>query len=140
LTSFLDAGKGLYIEGCDFAAQNDTTQLLQRFGCILGGGGLPKDSGNVNILIGQSSSPVNELEFGYPFRQDPDHFADYLVPQLGIPMFKSQESLTRGVCWSGSSNKYRAICSAIIFGGLKETTNNKNELMLRYLNYLYKRS
>jgi len=139
LTEFLDAGKGLYIEGCDFAAQNDTTQLLQRFGCAFGDGGLPKDSGNVSMIIGQSSSPVNGLEFGYPFKQDPDNFVDYLTPQSGIPMFKSQDSLTRVVCWSGSSNNYRAICSAIIFGALKEAANNKNELMLRYLNYLYKR-
>ncbi|MEO0123385.1 MAG: hypothetical protein ABIL69_05205 [candidate division WOR-3 bacterium] len=139
MTEFLDSGKGLYIEGCDFVGLSDTTQLLRRFGCVFGGDGLPMDSGNVKLLIGQSASIVDSFSFGYLYRQGPDHLVDKLIPQEGTVLFKDQDSIVRVACWSGNSNNYRAICSTIIFGALVDSLNNKNELMLRYLNYLYKR-
>ncbi|MCX7994312.1 MAG: hypothetical protein N3A65_00850 [candidate division WOR-3 bacterium] len=139
MNQFLDAGKGLYIEGCDFVAHNDTTQLVRKFGCLLGGGGLPKDSSNVDILIGQQSSIVDSLSFGYLHRQGPDNLVDYLIPQAATVLFKDQDSLVRVVCWSGNSGNYRAICSSVIFGALVDSLYSKNELMLRYLDYLYKR-
>lgn len=121
-------------------AHNDTTQLVMKFGCVLGGGGLPKDSGNVNVVVGQSSTIVENLFYNYLYMKEPDNFVDYLIPQGGVTLFKSQDSLARVVCWTGSSGNYRAICSAVIFGALSDTLNNKNELMFRYLNYLYKRN
>ncbi|MEO0156724.1 MAG: hypothetical protein ABIL07_06390 [candidate division WOR-3 bacterium] len=120
-------------------AQNDTTELVKKFGCSFGDGGLPMDSGNVNILIGQSSTIVDSLFYGYLYKKGPDHFVDYLISQGGTVLFKDQDSLARVVCWSGNANNYRAICSTIIFGALIDSLNNKNELMLKYLNYLYKR-
>ncbi len=121
-------------------AHNDTTQLVMRFGCILGGGGLPMDSGNVNVVTGQSATIVENLFYNYLYMKGPDNFVDYLIPQGGTTLFKSQDSLARIVCWAGNSDNYRAICSTIIFGALKDSLNNKNELMRRYLNYLYKRN
>ncbi len=97
------------------------------------------DSGNVNIVIGQSGSIAEGFVFGYLYQQGPDNFVDNLIPQQGTGLFKSQDSLIRAVCWSGPAGNYRAICSSVIFGALQDSLNTKNDLMLGYIDYLYKR-
>ncbi|UCC12438.1 MAG: T9SS type A sorting domain-containing protein [candidate division WOR-3 bacterium] len=134
LAAFLNSGKGLYIEGCDFGAQNQGTPLYNMFGTTFQDPGAPV--GNVSSVTGQSGSLVDGMFFSYLYEDNPDRFVDILTPNGGSLLFESQDSSGRTILYSGPSDSYRAINSSIIFSGLRDSTHTKLELMSMYMDYL----
>jgi hypothetical protein len=136
LISFLDSGKGLYIEGTDFGYDNSTTALYQRFGCSYNGDGNPNSTGNVQYVNGQSGSFADALSYDYLYQQLVDNYVDILGSTGGTLFFRSQDNLGRAVNYNGPSNTQRAIHSAVVFGALRNGTDTKITLMDIYMNYL----
>lgn len=136
LIDFLDQGKGLYIEGCDFAAHNNGTAFFQRFGCAFVSNGNPATTGNVSSVTGQAGSIVEGKGYSYLYQQPPDAYVDDIDASGGAVIFQCQANCGRAVSYAGPGGTYRAICSAFLFGGLREGTNTKTELLGIYLNYL----
>lgn len=133
LINFLNAGKGLYIEGCDFGFDNYTTQLYQKFGCTYLGDG--NSSGNVSSVTGQSSTIVEGKSYDYLYGQGPDFYVDYIGANGGTIFFTSQDNRGRAVNYDGGGT-YRSIHSTSIFGALRNGTYDKDELMGIYMDYL----
>ena len=136
LVDFLDNGKGLYIEGADFAASNNGTPLFEMFGCTYVDNGMPADTGNVSSITGQFGSIVDGKTYSYLYKEPPDNFVDYISANGGTIIFKSQDSLGRAVMYSGPSNNYRTIHSSFVFSALRDGLHTKEQLMDIYLNYL----
>jgi microcystin-dependent protein len=134
LINFLNAGKGLYIEGCDFGYDNRNTPLYPMFGCAYVGDG--SSSGNVQSVTGQSSTFADGLNYNYLYQQGPDFYVDYISAVNGTIFFKSQDNQGRAVNYNGTAGDYRAIHSTFIFGALRNGTYNKTELMATYMDYL----
>jgi len=137
LTNFLESGKGLYIEGCDFGLYNDTTELYQKFGCKFISDGNYSTIGNVNNVTGTTGSITSGSNFTYLYQQEPDNYVDVIDADSGTIIFRSQDSYGRAISYGGSTNSYRAIHSSFIFGALRDGANTKEELMAIYLNYLH---
>lgn len=134
LAAFLNAGKGLYIEGCDFGAHNQGTELYNMFGTTFKLPGAPV--GNVSMVTGQPGSLLDGLFFSYLYENNPDRSVDILEPDQGSLLFESQDSSGRVILYSGPTDNYRAINSSIIFGGLRDSINTKLDLMSMYMDYL----
>lgn len=92
--------------------------------------------GNVSSVTGQSGSLVDGMFYSYLYENNPDRFVDKLTPNGGSLLFESQDSSGRTLLYSGPADTYRAINSSIIFGGLRDSTHTKLELMNMYLDYL----
>jgi len=76
------------------------------------------------------------LSYGYLYGQGPDSFVDLINENGGTLFFEDQSTRGRAIVYDGPSEEYRAIHSTFIFGALRDGTNNKNELMYAYVNYL----
>ena len=136
LIDFLQTGKGLYIEGPDFSAENQFGPLHPMFGCAFVEHGYPSATGNVITLEGQDGTFAAGLEYGYLYQEGPDNSVDVIEENGGTLLFKSQEDNGRVVYYSGPSSNYRAVHSTVIFGALKNDVNTKDELMNSYMDYL----
>lgn len=136
LVAFLNQGKGLYIEGSDFGYSNSTTQLYQMFGCAYVGNGNPYTTGNVNTLAGQVSTIVEGKDYLYLYQNWPDQYVDLIDATDGTLLYLSQDGNGRAVEYEGPGNSYRAVHSTFTFGGLRDGSSTKKELMALYLNYL----
>lgn len=136
MISFLDSGKGLYIEGTDFGYNNSSTALYQRFGCSYVGDGNPSTTGNVQYVDGQSGSFADALTYDHLYQQLVDNYVDILGSTGGTLFFRSQDNQGRAVNYNGSGNTQRAIHSAVVFGALRNGADTKVALMDIYVNYL----
>ena len=136
MISFLDTGKGLYIEGTDFGYNNSSTALYQRFGCSYLSDGNPSSTGNVQYVNGQSGSFADALSYDHLYQQLVDNYVDVLGSTGGTLFFKSQDNQGRAVNYNGPSNTQRAIHSAVVFGALRNGADTKITLMDIYMNYL----
>ena len=136
MISFLDSGKGLYIEGTDFGYDNSSTALYQRFGCSYVGDGNPSSTGNVQYVNGQTGSFADALSYDHLYQQLVDNYVDILGSTGGTLFFRSQDNQGRAVNYNGPSNAQRAIHSAVVFGALRNGSDTKVTLMDIYMNYL----
>ncbi len=134
LEAFLNSGKGLYIEGCDFGAHNQGTPLYNMFGTTWQDPGAPV--GNVSSVTGQPGSLLDGMFYSYLYEDFPDRFVDILEPNEGTLLFASQDASGRVILYSGPTDNYRALNSSIIFGGLRDSIHTKLELMNMYMDYL----
>lgn len=136
MTAFLDQGKGLYIEGTDFGPYNRFTELYPYFGCTWLGDGEPMIPGNVVDLTGVPGTLFENVSFDYLYQDSPDNFVDFIGQDNGLVFFESQDSKGRAVYYGGNDDSYRAIHSAILFGGIRNGIHTKTDLMALYMNYL----
>ncbi len=136
MINYLQSGKGLYIEGTDFGAENHNEQLFPMFGCTFMDRGSTSLLGNVISVIGQDGSFAADMYYGYLYQRGPDSFVDEIEENGGTLFFKSQDSKGRAVYYGGPSNNYRAIHSTVIFGALRNGGNTKDDLMDIYMDYL----
>lgn len=136
MIDFLDAGKGVYIEGANFSSHNEGSPLYGKLGTKLTGVGNFWQTGNIQAVSGQTSSLVDGLDYNYLYQQPPDNLLDYIESDGGTILFKSQDGLGRAVSYKGLSNTYRAIHITFIFGALINGTHSKNDLMETYMDYL----
>ena len=136
MISFLDSGKGLYIEGTDFGYNNSTTALYQRFGCSYLSDGVPNTTGNVQYVNGQSGTFVDAMSYDYLYQQLVDNYVDVIGSTGGTLFFRSQDNQGRAVNYKGPTSTQRAIHSAVVFGALRNGSDTKTELMYIYMNYL----
>lgn len=137
LVAFLNQGKGLYIEGSDFGKENDASQLYQMFGCSYAGDGNPYSTGNVSTLAGQVGTIVEGKDYQYLYQDWPDQYVDLINATNGTLLYQCQSGFGRAVEYEGAGNSYRAIHSSCTFGGLRDGSSTKEELMAIYLNYLF---
>lgn len=93
-------------------------------------------SGNVQHISGLSGTIVDVLSLDYLYNAGPDYYVDIISANGGTLLFESQDSKGRVVSYSGPSNNYRTINSAVVFGALRDGTSSKNELMGIYMDYL----
>jgi hypothetical protein len=92
--------------------------------------------GNVEELNGVPGTLFENLYFDYLYQDFPDHFVDFIGQDNGLVFFESQDSRGRAVYYGGNDNSYRAVHSAILFGGIRNGTHTKTELMNMYMDYL----
>lgn len=92
--------------------------------------------GNVSMVTGQPGSLLDGMFYPYLYENNPDRFVDILEPNQGSLLFESQDSSGRVILYSGPADDYRAVNSSIIFGGLRDSTYTKIDLMNLYMDYL----
>lgn len=93
-------------------------------------------SGNVQYIAGLSGTVVDGLSLDYLYNSGPDNYVDIISANGGTLLFESQDSKGRVISYIGSSDSYRTINSAVVFGALRDGTSTKNELMDIYMDYL----
>jgi hypothetical protein len=136
LIDFLDAGKGVYIDGANFSSYNEGTMLYDRFGTKLSGVGDVWQNGNIETVFGEASTLVEGLDYNYSYQQPPDNLLDDIESNGGLLVFTSQDGLGRGIMYGGVSNTYQTINTSFIFSALVNGINTKHDLMAAYMNYL----
>ncbi|MGB7055955.1 MAG: FlgD immunoglobulin-like domain containing protein [bacterium] len=104
------------------------------FGCSYLGDG--SSSNNVQSVTGQAGTFVEGVSFDYLYGQGPDSYVDIIGSNGGTIVFRSQDSNGRAIFYNGAGNNYRSIHSSIIFGALRDGTDNKATLMVEYMDYL----
>jgi hypothetical protein len=92
--------------------------------------------GNVIDLSGVPGTLFENVHYDYLYQDFPDNFVDFIGQENGLVFFESQDSKGRAVYYSGNDDSYRAIHSAILFGGIRNGTHTKTELMGMYMDYL----
>ena len=92
--------------------------------------------GNVIDVTGVPGTLFESLQFDYLYQDFPDNFVDFIGQNNGLVFFESQDSKGRAVYYGGNDDSYRAIHSAILFGGIRNGTYTKTELMNLYMDYL----
>ena len=92
--------------------------------------------GNVENLTGVPGTLFEDLYFDYLYQDFPDNFVDYIGQNNGLVFFESQDSEGRAVYYGGNNDTYRAIHSTVLFGGIRNGTHTKTDLMNRYMDYL----
>jgi len=135
LTSFLDDGCGLYIEGNDFGMHHHACSLYGYFGCAYLGDG--NNYYNVARLDGQAGSLAEGMVFHMLYGQEPDIFPDEIGNAGGALLFLSQDGIGRGVQHSPLGYEYRAIHLTVPFGALIDEESTKSQLMARYVDFLW---
>jgi hypothetical protein len=130
----LNSGKSVYLEGADFGYNNNATAIYPMFGCSYLGDG--SSSNNVQSVTGQTATFVEGMNFDYLYGQGPDSYVDIIGPSGGTIFFRSQDNSGRAIFYNGATGNYRAIHSSIIFGALRDGTQNKAGLMTEYMDYL----
>ena len=135
MIDFLQAGKGIYIEGNDFMTDHENSSLASYTGCSLENSG--KQVNNISTVHGESETLTNNLVFDYQYGRRPDYGPDILSAEGGVLLFSSQEGGGRVVC-SGKDTGWKFITSSLAFGGLINASgeNTKKHLMSLYLDYL----
>ena len=136
LLDFLDAGKGVYIDGANFGSSNEGTPLYDRFGFRIAGFGNLWQTGNIETVFGEPGSVADGHDYNYLYQEPPDNLLDNIEANGGVLFFKSQDGLGRAVSYAGSSNTYRTIHATFIFGALVNGIHTKNDLMQAYMDYL----
>jgi len=136
LIDFLDAGKGVYIEGANFSSYNEGSPLYGKFGTKLAGVGNFWQTGNIETVFGETGSVVEGLDYDYLYQQPPDNLVDHIDANGGSIIFASQDGIGRGVMYAGVSNTYRTINTSFIFSALVNGIHTKNDLMEAYMDYL----
>lgn len=136
MTAFLDQGKSLYIEGCDFGVSNSTTELYQRFACNFIDHGNSPTVGNISSVTGQGGTMVQGLDYDYLYQDGPDSYVDIISANGGTIIYQCQSLSGRAVIYEDPTSGYRTIHSTFIFGALRDGANVKQDLMAAYLNYL----
>jgi hypothetical protein len=76
------------------------------------------------------------LNYNHLYQQPPDNYVDFIGPNGGTILFKSQDNRNRAVNYDGPSDNYRSIHSAFIFGALRDGSDTKTQLMDIYIDYL----
>ncbi|OPX30688.1 MAG: hypothetical protein B1H09_04455 [Gemmatimonadaceae bacterium 4484_173] len=76
------------------------------------------------------------MGFDYPYKSEADNYVDFFTEDGGGLIFESQEGLARTGCYTGPSNNYRTITSAVFFSVLEENTTTRQELMAAYMEFL----
>lgn len=137
MVDYLNDDGRVYIEGCDFAANNDTTALYQMFGGTFAGDGNDMATGNISTASGMAGTITDGMAFGYLYHEWPDNYVDYITPGAGTVIFRCQTGCNRAIIYSGPSGSYRAIHSCFIFGALRDGASTKAGLMDAYLQYLF---
>jgi hypothetical protein len=77
------------------------------------------------------------FSYDYLYGQGPDSYVDIINENGGALFFEDQNTRGRAIVYDGPSGEYRAIHSTFIFGALRNGTNNKNDLMDTYVEYLF---
>ena len=129
-------GKGLYIEGVDFGADNYNSQLYSYFGCSFLGTGNSSFYGNVSLVEGQPATIAEGKNYNYLYQEPPDHYVDEIDADEGTILFRDQTGIGRAISYSGPGNSYRVIHSTFLFGALRDSINTRTELMANYMQYL----
>jgi hypothetical protein len=75
------------------------------------------------------------MEFGYPYKTEPDGYIDYFTVNGGDSLFTSQDGKIRVGCYSGPSNNYRTITSSVFFSVFNQNSTTRKQLMAAYMEY-----
>lgn len=100
------------------------------------GDGNSYTTGNIQSVTGRAGTFTAGLSLGYMYQQAPDNYVDYIGANAGTLIFASQDGNGRTVCYAGAGNTYRSIYSTFNFGALRNTTSTKQQLLIKYLEYL----
>jgi hypothetical protein len=100
------------------------------------GDGNAYTTGNIQSVTGRAGTFTAGLSLGYMYQQAPDNYVDYIGANAGTLIFASQDGNGRTVCYAGAGNTYRSIYSTFNFGALRNTTSTKQQLLVKYLEYL----
>ena len=136
LTSFLEAGKPIYVEGNDFGYFHKNDAFYAMFGATWVRDGNPL--GNISELTGQAGTIVDGLVHDYSHMVFVvDEYEDVIAANAGELIFKSQEGYGRTVAYNEGS--YKTVYASFVFGGIIDGAglNVKSELMSRYLDFLF---
>ena len=128
---FLNAGKGLYIEGNDLGYANKETAFYDMLGATYN-----DDGDNISSLSGQDGSIVEGKS--YNFIQGSGNIntlIDDISANGGTPIFKCNGGTVKAVTYQGQDESYKVIYSTFVFGGVR-TEDAKNELMKIYMDWL----
>lgn len=87
-------------------------------------------------VTGQTGTITQGKSFDHLYQQGPDNYVDYIGPNGGTIIFRSQDNNGRTVNYNGAAGNYRSIHSAFVFGALRNGTYAKQELMQNYMTYL----
>ena len=130
----MNSGKGVYIEGVDFASDHYYTDLFSYFGCNYIHDGY---SYNVQSLIGVGGTFAEDYEFNYQYDSDSDYSVDEIGADEGTLFFTSQDEKGRGVYYDGEG-QYHTIFTSSLLGAMIDGArpNTKATLMSSYLSYL----
>ncbi len=134
LMNYLDAGGSVYFEGCDIGYSNRNYDIWDYTGLIYAGDGVPMTTGNVWSITG--SLMCAGMGFGYPYKSEADNYIDIFTQNGGQLLFESQDGYARVGCYSGPSNNYRTITSAVFFSVFQEESTTRQELMAVYMEFL----
>lgn len=133
LVDYLNNGGRVYIEGCDFASDNDTTALYRMLGSLFAGdGGL-----DVTAVTGQEGTITAGLGLDYLSDLEWGWKVDFIEPDGGTTIFRCGGGFDRAVVCSGPAGNYRAIQSCFIFGQLRDGADTKAGLMAAFLKYFF---
>ena len=75
------------------------------------------------------------MGFGYPYKSEADGYVDFFTANGGGLVFESQDGFVRVGCYSGPTNNYRTITSAVFFSVLQEDATSREELMAAYMEF-----
>ncbi|HOP27497.1 MAG TPA: hypothetical protein PLM22_10415 [Candidatus Sabulitectum sp.] len=134
LISYLEAGGSVYFEGNDIGYSNNSYDIWPYTGLTYAGDGSPASTGNVQSLTG--SGMCSGMTFDYPYKSEADGYVDFFTPNGGAIVFQSQEGNGRVGCYSGPTNNYRTITSAVFFSVFQESGTTRQELMAEYMTFL----
>ncbi len=134
LITYLEAGGSVYFEGNDIGYNNNTYDIWDYTGLNYVGDGAAATTGNVQNISGDDFCAG--MEFDYPWKSEADGYVDDFSVNGGIMLFNSQDDKGRIGCYTGPSNNYRTITSAIFFSVFEEDGTTRQELMAAYMNFL----
>ena len=97
------------------------------------GDGAAPETGNVQSITG--SGMCSGMEFDYPYKSEADGYVDDFSINGGEIIFTSQDSKARIGCYTGPSNNYRTITSAVFFSVFVEDATTRQELMAAYMEF-----
>lgn len=75
------------------------------------------------------------MEFNYPYKTEADGYVDFFTSNGGGLIFESQDGNARIGCYTGPSNNYRTITSAVFFSVFEEISATRQELMAVYMDF-----
>jgi len=138
LTSYLNGGGNLYLEGTAAAFRYGDTPFFRLTGARFADDGRTLAEGNVNTAQGIGPWAGYSWDY-YSYRTDrPDAYVDELRAEEGTAVISSRragnQTNARVVRYEGEGEKpYRVIVSSLVFGALTNGTKTKADLMALYL-------
>ncbi len=146
MIEFLLEGKGVYVEGNEFAHDHAPGKwnyfgLYDYFGSNYEGDGTgwsPPTGGNIQMLVGQPGTWTQGMREEYMYQQPPDHYVDLISSNGGTIAFTCQGGEGRLVFHRDGIPEHATIHATYVFGAVKDAPSSvsKADLMTFYMAHL----